>query len=39
MAGLRIDSVATNSIAGQLGVVAGDRLLAVNGVPLRDLID
>lgn len=39
MTGLRIDSVAANSIASQLGVVAGDRLLAVNGYPLRDLID
>lgn len=39
MAGLRIDSVAPDSIAGQLEVVAGDRLVAVNGMPLRDLID
>lgn len=39
MAGLCIDSVAPGSIADQLGVVAGDRLLAVNGQPLRDLID
>lgn len=39
MAGLRIDSVIPGSIADQLDVVAGDRLLAVNGHPLRDLID
>ena len=39
MAGLRIDSVAPGSIADGLGVTAGDRLLVVNGQPLRDLID
>jgi putative radical SAM enzyme (TIGR03279 family) len=39
MAGLRIDSVTSGSIADQLDVAAGDRLLAVNGHPLRDLID
>ncbi len=39
MAGLRIDSVAPGSIADGLEVVAGDRLLVVNGQPLRDLID
>lgn len=39
MAGLRIDSVAPGSIASELEVAAGDRLLAVNGRPLRDLID
>ncbi len=39
MAGLRIDSVAPGSIADQLGAAAGDRLLAVNGRHLRDLID
>jgi putative radical SAM enzyme (TIGR03279 family) len=36
---LKIDSVAVNSIAAWFEVVAGDRLLAVNGQPLRDLID
>ena len=39
MAGIRIESVAPDSIADELEVVAGDRLLAVNGHPLRDLID
>ena len=39
MSALRIDSVAPGSIAEQMEVVAGDRLLAVNGQPLRDLID
>ena len=39
MTGLRIDSVASGSIAFELEIVAGDRLLAVNGQPLRDLID
>ena len=39
MAALRIDSVAPGSIADELEVSAGDRLLAVNGRPLRDLID
>lgn len=39
MAGLRIDSVTLGSIADGLEVAAGDRLLAVNGQPLRDLID
>jgi putative radical SAM enzyme (TIGR03279 family) len=39
MSGLRIDSVAPGSIADQMEVVSGDRLLAVNGQPLRDLID
>ncbi len=39
MAGLRIESVSPGSIADQLEVAAGDRLLAVNGLPLRDLID
>ncbi|OGT99598.1 MAG: FeS-binding protein [Geobacteraceae bacterium GWB2_52_12] len=37
--GLRIDSVIPGSIADELEVVAGDRLLAVNGHHLRDLID
>ena len=39
MAGLRIDSVTMDSIADQMEIVAGDRLLAVNGQLLRDLID
>jgi len=39
MVGLRIDSVTPGSIADQLEVAAGDRLVAVNGQPLRDLID
>jgi putative radical SAM enzyme (TIGR03279 family) len=39
MAGLRIESVAPGSIADELEVAPGDRLLAVNGQPLRDLID
>jgi len=39
MTPLRIDSVVSGSIADQLEVTAGDRLLAVNGYPLRDLID
>ena len=39
MSGLRIDSVAPGSIAAELEVAVGDRLLAVNGQSLRDLID
>jgi putative radical SAM enzyme (TIGR03279 family) len=39
MSGLIIDAVATGSIADQLEVEAGDRLLAINGQLLRDLID
>lgn len=39
MAALLIDSVAPGSIADRLDVVPGDRLLAVNGQLLRDLID
>jgi putative radical SAM enzyme (TIGR03279 family) len=39
MAGIRIDSVTSGSIADQLEVESGDHLLAVNGHPLRDLID
>jgi putative radical SAM enzyme (TIGR03279 family) len=39
MAPLRIDSVTPGSIADRLEVVAGDRLLAVNGQLLRDIID
>ncbi|MDD2736108.1 MAG: DUF512 domain-containing protein [Desulfuromonadaceae bacterium] len=39
MAGLLINSVTSGSIADELDVMAGDRLLNVNGLPLRDLID
>lgn len=39
MAALLINTVAPNSIAEELEVMAGDRLLAVNGHPLRDIID
>ena len=39
MAGMQIDSVTPGSIADEFEVMAGDRLLAVNGHPLRDLID
>lgn len=39
MSGPIIDSVVAGSIADQLEVAAGDRLLAVNGQALRDLID
>lgn len=39
MTGLQIEHVAPDSIADELDVVAGDRLLAVNGQLLRDLID
>jgi putative radical SAM enzyme (TIGR03279 family) len=39
MAGLRIVSVIPGSIADQLEVTENDRLLAVNGQSLRDLID
>lgn len=39
MAGLKIHSVTPGSIADGLEVAAGDSLVAVNGVLLRDLID
>ena len=39
MAGLLIEHVASGSIADEFEVAAGDRLLAVNGQPLRDVID
>ncbi len=39
MTGLLIDFVAPNSIADEFEVMPGDRLLSVNGRPLRDLID
>lgn len=34
-----IKSVAPNSVAARAGIVPGDSLLALNGVPLRDVID
>ncbi len=39
MAGILIESVAAGSLAAELEMEAGDRLLAINGQPLRDLID
>ncbi|NTW98927.1 MAG: DUF512 domain-containing protein, partial [Geobacteraceae bacterium] len=39
MSALRIDSVTAGSIAAEMEVAAGDLLVAVNGRPLRDLID
>lgn len=39
MRGLLIENVSPGSIAEELDVQAGDRLLAVNGQSLRDLID
>jgi putative radical SAM enzyme (TIGR03279 family) len=39
MSGLRIDAVTPASIADSMEVAAGDRLLSVNGHPLRDIID
>ncbi len=39
MSGLTIQAVLPGSIAAELGVEAGDRLLAVNGHHLRDIID
>ena len=39
MKGLVIESVVSGSISDEFGVEAGDRLLAVNGERLRDLID
>ena len=36
---LEILTVSPGSIAEELGVLAGDRLLAVNGVPVNDLLD
>ena len=37
--GLLIEAVHPGSIAGELELEQGDRLVALNGVPLRDLID
>lgn len=39
MKGLVIQTVTPGSIADELGVEAGDRLLAIDGRPLRDIID
>lgn len=39
MKGLLIDSVAPGSIAEELEIEAGDRLVAINGHQLRDIID
>jgi putative radical SAM enzyme (TIGR03279 family) len=39
MAGLIIDSVIPGSIAEELEIEPGDRLISVNGNPLRDVID
>lgn len=35
----RIIGVEPNSVAGRLGLAPGDCLLAVNGIPVRDVID
>jgi len=37
--GLVIERVLPDSIAAELEIVAGDRLLAINGKPVRDIID
>ena len=39
MAGLTIDRVLEGSIADELEIVPGDRLLAINGHEIRDIID
>lgn len=39
MAGLVVERVFPGSIADELGLAAGDRLIAVNGHPVRDIID
>ncbi len=39
MAGLLIENVAAGSIAEEMEIEAGDRLVAINGHPLRDIID
>ena len=39
MAGLLIDGVVPGSIAEELEIEPGDRLISVNGNPLRDVID
>lgn len=37
--GLKISMVEPGSIADELGLAAGDRITAINGEPVRDLID
>jgi len=39
MAGLVIENVVPGSIAEEMEIEAGDRLLAVNGQPIRDILD
>ncbi len=39
MRGLLIESVVPGSIAQEMGIAAGDRLLSINGQRLRDIID
>jgi putative radical SAM enzyme (TIGR03279 family) len=39
MRGLLIERVVPGSIAQEMGIAAGDRLLSINGQPLRDIID
>lgn len=39
MKGLVIESITPGSIAAELGLEPGDRLLAINGHPVRDIID
>jgi putative radical SAM enzyme (TIGR03279 family) len=38
-AGVRVETVAPRGLAARAGVQTGDRLLRVNGRPLRDLVD
>ena len=38
-AGVRVDSVARASVAERMGISAGDRILAVSGEPVFDLLD
>ena len=37
--GITIENVEPGSIAAELEIEAGDRLLAINGQPIRDIID
>ncbi len=37
--GLKIESIQTNSIADELGIRVGDRLLSLNGTVIKDLLD
>lgn len=39
MSGLLVESVVPGSIAEEMEIEPGDRLLAINGQPLRDIID